>query len=94
MSKLTSTHRYEIADDPLPDIDGEYLIFAKHNDDGSYTPLSGSQGRYDYKDGSISSLNYTHSGVRTPSIDVHNKNFKDLKTKIQAHKKDKQVKVD
>lgn len=86
-----NTKHVEISDDPLPNIGSEYLIFAKRNDDGSYTILSGSEGRYDFNNGAISSLNYTHNSVGKAAIDVHNKNFMDLKSKIQAHKINKEV---
>ncbi len=48
---------YEIVDDPLMNINDEYLIFAKKNNDGTYRILSGSQGRYVIENNEIYSLN-------------------------------------
>ncbi len=58
---------YEIADDPLMNIDDEYVIFAKENPDGSYTALSGFQGRYAVTDGYVSSLNVSNEQVAAPN---------------------------
>lgn len=56
---------YEIADDPLMNINDEYVIFAKENTDGTYRALSGFQGRYAISDGNVYSLNVSNNQVAT-----------------------------
>jgi len=56
---------YEIADDPLMNINDEYVIFAKENNDGTYRALSGFQGRYVISDGNVYSLNVSNNQVAT-----------------------------
>ncbi len=48
---------YELGDDPLMQIGDEFLIFARKNQDGTYTILSGPQGRYEVKDNCVYPLN-------------------------------------
>lgn len=48
---------YELSDDPLMQKDDEFLIFARKNQDGTYTILTGSQGRYVVKDNCVYPLN-------------------------------------
>ena len=55
---------YEIADDPLMEIQDDFIIFARKNDDGTYTILSGPQGRMSIKNGLVSSLNISNEQVR------------------------------
>lgn len=55
---------YEIADDPLMDIQDNFIVFARKNNDGTYTILSGSQGRMNVENGLVSSLNISDNQVR------------------------------
>lgn len=87
-----NTEHDVVLEDPLPDIGDEYLIFAKQNEKGTYTILSGCQGRYEYKNGIVNSLNYTHSTVGHV-IDVHNKDINELKNEIQVHLNNKKIKT-
>lgn len=48
---------YEFHDDPLMKIGDEFLIFARKNSNGTYTILTGSQGRYSVKDNCVYPLN-------------------------------------
>lgn len=48
---------HEIADDPLMAVGDTFLIFARKNTSGTYTILSGPQGRFVVKDNKVSSLN-------------------------------------
>ena len=48
---------HELADDPLMVVWDTFLIFARKNTSGTYTILSGSQGRFVVKDNRVSSLN-------------------------------------
>ena len=48
---------YEIADDPLMKIGDEFFVFARINEDGTYTILSGPQGRFAIVDDLVYSLN-------------------------------------
>lgn len=54
---------YEISDDPLMKAGDEYFIFAKKNESGTYTVLSGSQGRFEIVDGKVCSLNVSIAEV-------------------------------
>lgn len=55
---------YEIADDPLMKAEEEYLIFARKNEDGTYTILGGPQGRFVLEDGKVYSLNVANEQVK------------------------------
>lgn len=59
---------FEIADDPLMNIDDDFIIFARQNDNGTYTILSGPQGRMSIENGLVSSLNVSNSQVRANNI--------------------------
>lgn len=59
---------YEIADDPLMSIHDDFIVFARQNDDGTYTVLSGSQGRMSVENNFVSSLNVSNSQVRTHNV--------------------------
>lgn len=50
---------FEIDSDPLMEKGQEFLIFASHNQDGTYTVLGGPQGRMLYENGGLSSLQNT-----------------------------------
>lgn len=89
-----NTKHIEIRDDPLPNKDDEFLIFAKKNSDGTYTILGGPQGRLTYKDGKLNSLNHVSDRVGATNIEMVNKDFDDLKSKIKEHKINKEVNID
>ena len=55
---------YEIADDPLMNVQDDFIIFARKNNDGTYTILSGPQGRMSIENGLVSSLNISNDQVR------------------------------
>lgn len=59
---------FEVASDPLMKSGQKFMIFAQKNDDGTYTALSGSQGRMQYDDGKISSLNIVNKQVKEHSF--------------------------
>lgn len=59
---------FEIADDPLMAKGDEYLIFARRNESGTYTVLSGSQGRFTIEDGYVYSLNISNNQVREANL--------------------------
>jgi hypothetical protein len=56
-----------MSDDPLMKKEDQYIIFAKSNADGTFTVLGGSQGRMQYKDGKVSSLNMVNEQVKKNS---------------------------
>ena len=56
--------KIEIIDDPLLEVGQEFLIFTQKNEDGTYKILSGPQGRIEYKDGKLNSLQFVNSNVR------------------------------
>ena len=58
---------YEFEDDPLMSAKDEFLIFARKNVSGTYTILSGPQGRFVVKDDKVFSLNVALSEVRKAS---------------------------
>lgn len=60
---------YEVTDDPLMQINDEYFIFAKKNEDGTYTILSGSQGRFEIVDETVYSLNVCNDQVKKSNLD-------------------------
>lgn len=59
---------YEIEDDPLMQTNDEFLIFARKNDDGTYTILSGPQGRFEIKDDRVYSLNESNAQVKKANV--------------------------
>lgn len=59
---------YELSDDPLMQINNEFLIFARKNDNGTYTILSGPQGRFEIKDGRVYSLNEINVQMKKASV--------------------------
>lgn len=52
--------------DPLMKKGQEFLIFAVRNSTGTYTVLGGPQGRFEYRDGLLNSLN--HTALLDPAI--------------------------
>lgn len=59
---------YELADDPLMKLNDEFLIFAKQNQDGTYTILSGPQGRFEIKNNHVYSLNESNAQVKKANV--------------------------
>ena len=59
---------YELDDDPLMQINDEYLIFANKNSDGTYTTLSGSQGRFEIEGNRVYSLNKSNAQVKKANV--------------------------
>lgn len=55
---------YEITDDPLMNEGDEFLVFAKKNKSGTYTILSGSQGRFLIENNKVYSLNIANEQVK------------------------------
>lgn len=83
---------YEKADDPLMKSGEKYLIFAKKNSDGTYTTLTGTQGRMEYKNGKISTLNVVNGQVKAnsdSSIKIYNDSEEDMIEKISMIKEKK-----
>ena len=54
---------YEITEDPLMNINDSFFIFARLNEDGTYTILSGPQGRFEIIDDMVYSLNVCNEQV-------------------------------
>lgn len=77
---------YEIADDPLLHPDDEFLVFCKKSSDGSYTIISGPQGRLEYCNGKLNSLNVSNARVRDAnpysSIVVNGADYDSMKLEI------------
>ena len=55
----------ELSDDPLMSIGDSLLAFARKNDDGTYTVLSGPQGRFVIEDDCVYSLNAVDKQLRS-----------------------------
>lgn len=55
----------ELSDDPLMSIGDSLLVFARKNDDGTYTVLSGPQGRFVIEDDCVYSLNAVDKQLRS-----------------------------
>lgn len=60
---------FEIDDDPLMDIHDNFIIFARQNDSGTYTILSGPQGRMSIENGFVSSLIGSSISVQDVPLD-------------------------
>lgn len=60
---------YEVEDDPLMGENEEYMIFARENADGTYTILSGSQGRFIVENNMVYSLNEVNQQVAMANAD-------------------------
>lgn len=79
--------KIEIIDDPLLEVGQEFLIFTKKNEDGTYKILSGPQGRLEYKDGKLNSLQFVNSNVR------ENNTYMNIKIKnVEADTLTKEIK--
>lgn len=79
---------YEVIDDPLMKKGEEYIIFARKTKSGEYITLSGSQGRMEYKDNRINSLNIVRKQVKEnnlySNIECKDMSMKELKRKIKG----------
>ncbi len=84
----SNTH-IEIADDPLLTSGEEFLIFAKHNTDDTYTILSGPQGRLVYSNGKLNSLQAVNARDRANNTDgninVVNADAEEMCSKIRGY---------
>ena len=80
---------FEIADDPLMNINDNFIIFAHQNNDGSFTILSGPQGRMSIENGLVSSLNISNSRVQTynvgSNISIQNVPLDDFIAEVQSY---------
>jgi hypothetical protein len=85
---------FEITDDPLPNKNDEFLIFARKNNLGTYTILGGPQGRLAYKDGKVSTLNHVTERVCAFNFEVKDKNWAVLKSKIKEHIINKSINIE
>ena len=86
-----SSKHMEIADDPLLKPKEEFMIFAKENEDGTYTILSGPQGRLVYSDGTLNSLQMVNARIREynpdTNIKIENADAEKLRNQIQGYLK-------
>lgn len=86
----TGDKRIEIRDDPILEKGQEFLVFTKKNEDGTYRILSGPQGRLEYKDGKLNSLQYVNDRVKQynagMNISVQNQEAEALMDKIRSLK--------
>ena len=63
--------KIEIIDDPMLEVGQKFLVFTRKNEDGTYKILSGPQGRLEYKDGELNSLQFVNSNVRENNKDMN-----------------------
>lgn len=63
--------RIEIKDDPMLEKGQEFLVFARHNETGTYTILGGPQGRLAFRDGKLNSMQYVTERVSKDSININ-----------------------
>lgn len=84
---------YEVADDPLMNKDDEFLIFAQQNEDGTYTILSGSQGRFQIVNGKVYSLNISNQQVQAynsgSNIRIDGEDKDEFISKVKAYAENK-----
>jgi len=77
-----------ILDDPLLKKNEEFLIFARQNEDGTVTILSGPQGRLIHTNGKLNSLtpanSAAHSANEYSNIKVYNADLEDIISEIKA----------
>lgn len=80
---------YEIADDPLMEIEDDFIVFARKNESGTYTILSGPQGRMTIDNGLVSSLNVSDSQVRAynsgSNISISSVPLNDFISEVQSY---------
>ncbi len=79
---------YEIADDPLMKPGDKFFVFAKANEDGTYTILSGPQGRFAIVNDAVYSLNVCDNQVKMhnsgSNININNQSKEDFYSQINA----------
>ena len=79
---------YEIADDPLMKPGDKFFVFAKANEDGTYTILSGPQGRFVIVNDAVYSLNVCDNQVKMhnsgSNININNQSKEDFYSQINA----------
>lgn len=82
---------YEVCDDPLMKKNDEFLIFAQQNENGTYTILSGPQGRFEINDGNVYSLNVSNNQVKAnnngSNIKVDGEKEEEFIKKVAQYKK-------
>lgn len=82
--------KIEIIDDPLLEKGQEFLVFAAKNDNGTYRILSGPQGRLEYKDGKLNSLQFVNENVRdnnkVMTLNIQNEDAKTVIERIKGVK--------
>jgi hypothetical protein len=86
----TNQKRIEIKDDPILEKGQEFLVFTKENEDGTYRILSGPQGRLEYKEGVLNSLQFVNDRVKqynvSMNISVQNQDAKTFMNNIRSIK--------
>lgn len=79
--------KLEIEDDPLLEKGQEFLVFTQKNNDGTYKILSGPQGRLEYKDKKLNSLQVVNDRVKqsnkSMNIKIENKDSELLINEIK-----------
>lgn len=89
----TTKKIYEIVDDPLMNNNDEFLIFAQQNEDGTYTILSGTQGRFVIENEKVYSLNVSNEQVQTfnlnSNIRVDGEDKDEFISKVKAYTENK-----
>lgn len=80
---------HEVEDDPLMDAKEAFLIFARKNESGTYTILSGPQGRFVVTDNKVYSLNVANDQVaranQFSNISVNGVDFGLFVSEIQSY---------
>ena len=80
---------HEVEDDPLMDAKEAFLIFARKNESGTYTILSGPQGRFVVTDNKVYSLNVADDQVaranQFSNISVNGVDFDLFVSEIQSY---------
>jgi hypothetical protein len=85
--------KVEIADDPLMTTGEKWLIFARLNDSGTYTILSGPFGRfsYDEKNNTVTSLNVVNEAVEKANpnmkLNLNNVGYEKIEKQIKDYLK-------
>lgn len=85
----TNKKIYELNDDPLMQIGDEFLIFARKNQDETYTILTGPEGRYVVKNGCVYPLNdetvTVKSAKERSKISADGENIEDFAELIKSY---------
>lgn len=76
----------QFKDDPPMEIGKEYLIFARHNDIGTYTIIGGPQGKFVHSNGSVSSLHVIDRSLKKyGQIELNSFNIKQVKSQLSSY---------